>query len=310
MKTPRNAPCPCGSGRKYKHCCGKPSSQVSDNSLAYADAFIELQPSVETYYLDTCVWSEIVKSKKLKTNFAAYLRSDKYVAGLSYFTLFELSRTQHDFGDYDRLFSSIRSNVWIPLLHDEVTELEIESYPNEWKMRWLPSFVFFDKNNSSFLNTLANDNRFIKKREEHLQFGRDHFMNLEQYKEYFPPGNGEYYTPDDVELFALRNITEYLGRHFNAFLRSFSKDFSIFKAELLPSLYIRSLFLFYKYYIHDQSPIDSDFMDMAHVTYAPYCDVYVTEKNASNVLRRIKKSGAALSNTRIVHITDFLKELA
>jgi len=20
---PRNAPCPCGSGKKYKHCCGK-----------------------------------------------------------------------------------------------------------------------------------------------------------------------------------------------------------------------------------------------------------------------------------------------
>ena len=25
--TPRNAPCPCGSGRKYKHCCGR--SRVS-----------------------------------------------------------------------------------------------------------------------------------------------------------------------------------------------------------------------------------------------------------------------------------------
>ena len=22
-KIPRNAPCPCGSGKKYKHCCGK-----------------------------------------------------------------------------------------------------------------------------------------------------------------------------------------------------------------------------------------------------------------------------------------------
>ena len=22
-KTPRNVPCPCGSGRKYKNCCGK-----------------------------------------------------------------------------------------------------------------------------------------------------------------------------------------------------------------------------------------------------------------------------------------------
>ncbi|MBU4286455.1 MAG: SEC-C domain-containing protein, partial [Verrucomicrobia bacterium] len=21
-QTPRNAPCPCGSGKKYKHCCG------------------------------------------------------------------------------------------------------------------------------------------------------------------------------------------------------------------------------------------------------------------------------------------------
>jgi preprotein translocase subunit SecA len=22
-KTPRNAPCPCGSGKKYKQCCGR-----------------------------------------------------------------------------------------------------------------------------------------------------------------------------------------------------------------------------------------------------------------------------------------------
>ena len=24
-KTGRNDPCPCGSGRKFKHCCGKPA---------------------------------------------------------------------------------------------------------------------------------------------------------------------------------------------------------------------------------------------------------------------------------------------
>ena len=23
VSTPKNAPCPCGSGKKYKHCCGK-----------------------------------------------------------------------------------------------------------------------------------------------------------------------------------------------------------------------------------------------------------------------------------------------
>ncbi len=33
MSTPRNAPCPCGSGKKYKHCCAlKPSSDKPSTS--------------------------------------------------------------------------------------------------------------------------------------------------------------------------------------------------------------------------------------------------------------------------------------
>jgi len=28
-KVDRNAPCPCGSGRKYKQCCGRPSSPIA-----------------------------------------------------------------------------------------------------------------------------------------------------------------------------------------------------------------------------------------------------------------------------------------
>ena len=31
---PRNAPCPCGSGLKYKHCCGSPESAVAAALLA------------------------------------------------------------------------------------------------------------------------------------------------------------------------------------------------------------------------------------------------------------------------------------
>jgi hypothetical protein len=30
MKIGRNDPCPCGSGKKYKHCCLSPASVVSD----------------------------------------------------------------------------------------------------------------------------------------------------------------------------------------------------------------------------------------------------------------------------------------
>jgi hypothetical protein len=38
----RNAPCPCGSGKKYKHCCGKPSSSDQPNPEALAKVHLLL----------------------------------------------------------------------------------------------------------------------------------------------------------------------------------------------------------------------------------------------------------------------------
>ena len=35
-KAPRNAPCPCGSGAKYKRCCGNPAAPASNPTLANA----------------------------------------------------------------------------------------------------------------------------------------------------------------------------------------------------------------------------------------------------------------------------------
>ena len=32
MAIPRNQPCPCGSGRKYKHCCGAPISFTPEDA--------------------------------------------------------------------------------------------------------------------------------------------------------------------------------------------------------------------------------------------------------------------------------------
>jgi hypothetical protein len=305
-KVSRNALCPCGSGKKYKYCCDKPVSPKNNNSLM--DAFVELPSKISIYYLDTCVWGTIARSKELKTNFSTCFRSNDYIAALSYFTLFELSRAPKTFISHDPLFYEMRHSVWIPCLHDQVIESELKSYPKPWKMRWLPVSTLVDEDNPDLLNRLASNSLFIDSRDRHLKFGLDHFMDLEQLKENFPPENGEEYTPDDARFFAWCNVVDYLGRHFRDFLGSFENNASNFKADRLLSLHIRSLFLFYKYYIHGQSPGTSDFLDFAHVSYAPYCNVFVTERNACNVLRRIKSSGVMLTNTRILHISDFSKE--
>jgi len=307
MKIPRNEPCPCGSGYKYKYCCGKPGRQANEISLM--DAFIELPSDICICYLDTCVWGTVARSDELKANFVTYFRSNGCVAALSYFALFELSRAPRAFNDYDSLFYEMRNNIWILCLYDQVIESELNNYPGKWKMRWLPISRLVDEDNLDLLAKLASNSCFVESRDRHLQFGLDRFMSLEQFKQNFPPENGEEYTPDDAEFFAWCNAVDYLGRHFINFLASFKNDASNFKADRLISLYIRSLFLFYKYYVHDQAPGTSDFLDFAHVSYAPYCNVYVTERNACNVLRRIKNSGAMLSDTRVLHISDFSNEL-
>lgn len=273
------------------------------------DAFIELPSNTSVYYLDTCVWGTVVKSDELKANLTTYFRSNDYVAALSYFTLFELSRAPQTFSDHDPLFYELRYNIWIPCLYDQVIESELKSYPNKWKMHWLPVSLLIDEDSPNLLDRLARDSWFTESRDNHLQFGLDSFMSLEQLKENFPPENGEEYTPEDAEFFAWCNAVDYLGRHFIEFLRPFKNDASNFKADRLLSLHIRSLFLFYKYYVHGQSPGTSDFLDFAHVSYAPYCNAYFTERNACNVLKRIKNSGVMLSDTRVLHISDFSEEL-
>jgi hypothetical protein len=273
------------------------------------DAFVELPSSARVYYLDTCVWSTLVRSDVARANFSLYFQSNDYVAALSYFTLFELSHVPKMFDDLDPLFFEMKYNVWIPCLYDQVIESELKSYPDTWNMRWLPVSMLVDESNSQLLGKLASDPRFTKSRDDHYYFGLGHFMDLEQFKENFPPQNGVDYTPEDADFFAWCNAGDYLRRHFIEFLKPFRDDASSFKAARLLSLHIRSLFLFYKYYIHGQSPGKSDFLDFAHVSYAPYCDVYVTERNACNVLKRIKSSGLMLSDTCVLHISDFLEEM-
>lgn len=82
-----------------------------------------------------------------------------------------------------------------------------------------------------------------------------------------------------------------------------------FLPEHIPSQFARSLFLFYKYYIQEHSTIRSDFLDYAHISYLPYVDKYVTEINASNVIKHIKSTSVFLSDIDAITVTQFTELL-
>jgi hypothetical protein len=306
--TPRNAPCPCGSGRKYKHCCGR--VRQAEEKAFFQNAFTEIPAAITTYLLDTCVWGTVVESESTMDAFVSRFESENLLAGLTSFTLFELSRAERLLPRLDSLFLGARYNVWIALLYDQLLDLELRSYPFPPQMLWMPMSMIADDQQPNPLSKFAGDERFAGARDEHLEFGYNEFMTLERFKQNYPPDRQGHYTPTQAEEFAWLNTAEFLGRHFRGFLRRFEHEASDLDTSRIPSVHMRSLFLFYKYYIHQKVPQDSDFMDFAFVSYAPYVDVYVTESDAMNVLRHIQRTGLMPSDLEVLHVTEFIRGLS
>lgn len=308
-KVPRNAPCPCGSGRKYKHCCGDPRLRDRHKRrvrVPLLDAFIEIPSTITTYLLDTCVWGEIVKSASVADAFIEYFEANNLLAGLSMYTVFELSRADRLLSKLDTLFFRGRKNIWIPLLYDQLQELELSSYPTAPAMRWMPIAMICDETQTEVLGKLVADRRFTNTRDEHLQFGYTEFMGLERFKENYPPDEEGHYSPAQAQDFSRLNALDFFERRLPDFLRRFKPDTSSLDTSRIWSVQMRSLLLFYKYYIHHQSPQQSDFLDFAAASYVPYVDVYVTERNVLNALRHIQSSSLMLSNTELIHVADFV----
>jgi hypothetical protein len=271
--------------------------------------FIKIPESIITYFLDTCVWSELVQSEKARCGFQAYFETENLLAGLSIFTIFELSRAGKLKHDLDRLFYSMRTNVWIPLLYDELFRLELDNYPAKVSMLWMPLSLITDEDNPEVLTKLANDSRFTSKRDEYLEFGDTEFMTLEKFKNNFSPSENGTYTTEQAQFFAWCNTVDFLGRQFRDFLIPFKDNAPSLDTSKLASIHMRGLFLFYKYYIHGQSPTRSDFMDFAHISYAPYVNYYVTEKNVANVLKHIQTSGNMISDTKPILVSEFISNM-
>lgn len=75
MATHRNAPCPCGSGRKYKHCCGRPSTAgFPAPALVLQDEQQQAQKALMSFAAQehgiegvTAIWEEFVDTFGLET---------------------------------------------------------------------------------------------------------------------------------------------------------------------------------------------------------------------------------------------------
>ncbi len=301
----RNADCTCGSGLKYKKCCGKPKK-------TFLSLFNRLPNATKIYYLDTNVWGELKASGITPDAFAKYFQDRNSVASLSSFNLIELSMAPKVMSDLDPYLLRARNQIVIPLMYDQVIEGETSRFPRLWDMRWLPLSKIVTSDDTIILQALMP--RFKEQRNNYHQFGTDKFMHLGEMKANFPPLHGDEYKKEDTKPFAQDLGLDYLQRQFPSFLKSHQAYIRKKRDSLksLLSLNSRSFFLFYKFYLHDKAPNESDFLDYAHVSYAPYCDVFVTERDIYNVLNHVKMnddSADIFGKVRLLHINDFVHDI-
>ena len=84
---------------------------------------------------------------------------------------------------------------------------------------------------------------------------------------------------------------------------------SILKDEVFRSIQLFAYFVYYQYYLDNRVPKEiSDFGDLFHLFYIPYCKMVIIERDMCNILNKIKSHGQILSNVNVRNI-DFFKEL-
>ncbi|MDH5647841.1 MAG: hypothetical protein OEZ01_17655, partial [Candidatus Heimdallarchaeota archaeon] len=219
--------------------------------------FIKIPKGISTWFLDTCVWSDVISSEKTRGKFVSFFQKNNILAGITQYSLLELTRVKSLIPKMDSLFFQMRHNIWIPLLYDELFDLELQNYPNNSDILFMAmSLITGEEENkyNKILEKLSTDPGVIQTRNEHLRFGDSNFMSLEKYKSNFPPSDGNNYSVKQADEFARQNGIDYFRRHNPDFLRQFKAPHETFLPEGLSSQYIRSLFIFYKFYLHGQSP--------------------------------------------------------
>jgi hypothetical protein len=130
----------------------------------------------------------------------------------------------------------------------------------------------------------------------------------QQLKKNFPPARSGKYVREQVDEFVYAQVLQWLVKDHRGFLKSMQADISQFHPEVFLSIRLYAHVLFYKYYLGNREPKKlSDFGDLGHLFYIPYCELVVMERDLCNILGQIKRNHDVLEDTVVKNI-DFLSE--
>lgn len=260
--------------------------------------------------MDTNIFSEIAKNPDLSDSFSSFLTKNSLKVAVSGVQLIELHEAHRIHEQISKLF--IELDVELLLNADQLLELEVNSHPSYMtrpvSIGSFSSFRSGGDNPEAGLAKLLGASKIKAERDEMSRYANQMSDLLRDRKTNFPPNKDGTYGSNQAELFAEGVIALQLADRAPNFMLRYENCVSKLQTKVLQSLWLAPLVSFYKYYLSDRAPKPSDLPDLAHLIYAPYCSVYVTERDICSILGQIKRRIDILEYTSIENI-DWLRTL-
>lgn len=260
-------------------------------------------------YFDTNIISEVAKDRGLRDRLYEFLGGQDLALGVSTAQLVELSEARELHPLLVGLFFSVPT-AFLKTFVDIIRE-EVEAHPK----RRVKSLLLYRVNKmlledagiEKLFGFLSSD-QLADARRDQLLHARQMEARHAQLKRNFGPSKSGKYVRGQSEEFADALVLQWLAEDHRGFLEAMRADVSSFHPEVFLSIRLYAYVLFYKYYLGNRKPNRlSDFGDLGHLFYIPYCELAVMERDLCNVLNQIKGHHGVLENTSVKNI-DFLSQ--
>lgn len=241
---------------------------------------------------------------------SSYLNKNSLKIAISGVQLIELHAADKLHDQIAQFF--IEQDVDLLYKADRLLEMETEAHPSFVTSRITSgSFSTYQSQDAdplAALSKLLGASELGRERDEMLGYAEQAPDYLRDRKENFPPNEDGKYGKNQANLYAEGVMAFQLANRAPDFMLRFKDRFSELNTQVFLSLRTPPLVSFYKYYLGDRKPKLSDLADLTHLTYAPYCSIYVTERDLCNVLRQVKRGSNLFEGTQIENI-DWLNTL-
>lgn len=260
--------------------------------------------------VDTNAASEMSKYPAREfRNFLEWSLTDKptMIPCFSMFTIMELRRKPTVYEQFLETFSPFP--IAILKSHEQLLAEEVDSYPNPMVIN--PILHAFTGLASSPDNRMKNvfdklfDTSEAQSQERMWLDGRDSAIAgmLSLVKNYPPEENK--YTSREIRTFLEIAVIQQLASRFMQFAKSYVDADNAINIDAFPSLKISLFTAFYKFYVDNRRPSQSDVFDIVIAAPTPYVDAVITERHQAEVLRKIKRRDEFIEKLQVFILKDF-----